>query len=123
MSAFGRDTSSIAVTAPRLDLSRRERRVELKRLESEALASVSASEATIVKVLLRNPRRESNSTDHDRSIGSSRNWASTGSRISSSATAPSCPATRWWTDDDVVEVRPVISGGARDGGRRVTAVA
>ncbi|HYN33911.1 MAG TPA: hypothetical protein VES40_14900, partial [Ilumatobacteraceae bacterium] len=33
----------IAVSAPRLDLSRRERRVELKRLETEALASVSAS--------------------------------------------------------------------------------
>ena len=34
---------TIAVTAPRLDLSRRARRAELKRLETEALASVSAS--------------------------------------------------------------------------------
>ena len=33
----------VAVTAPRLDLSRRARRVERERLESEALASVSAS--------------------------------------------------------------------------------
>lgn len=34
---------SIAVTAPQLDLSRRARRAELQRLESDALASISAS--------------------------------------------------------------------------------
>ncbi len=34
---------TVAVSAPRLDLSRRARRTELKRLETEALASVSAS--------------------------------------------------------------------------------
>jgi len=34
---------TVAVTAPRLDLNRRQRRAELGRLESEALASVSAS--------------------------------------------------------------------------------
>jgi hypothetical protein len=33
----------VAVTAPRLDLSRRARRAELQRLENEALASISAS--------------------------------------------------------------------------------
>ena len=34
---------TVAVSAPRLDLSRRARRAELKRLQSEALASISAS--------------------------------------------------------------------------------
>ncbi len=34
---------TVAVTAPRLDLSRRQRRAELGRLEADALASVSAS--------------------------------------------------------------------------------
>jgi hypothetical protein len=33
----------VAVSAPNLDLSRRQRRAELKRLEAEALASISAS--------------------------------------------------------------------------------
>lgn len=33
----------VTVSAPRLDLSRRERRVELQRLETEAMASISAA--------------------------------------------------------------------------------